>query len=526
MAAAIAAEVRRDIRDLREHLPSERLAERRAPREWNPNHTQVVVLGMGLVSPLAIGVKPAWKKLINSDSGIKEIDPEKYPVFQTSQGVVKTHIAGIVDDFHGSREHESRREQELLLDTHIIQDVKLRNLGKAHKMELVAVHEALTGVTTGGRPAELIQLVEVVNERGATYKAWQFNPEIVDDVFRIAHLGGSGIAGAAEGIVSAQHRLDMRRLPYGKDVLVALPGRVGAVPPLTYGSRGRWRQESTECATGNAVIADAMNIIRLGRADIVVVSSVESAMDPLGIGIFEALMLALTKSHDPSQFPKSLDLLRNGFGYGEAAGTVILASEEFARRKGLDVMLKVAGSGSTGDAYHDSDPHPYGIAAARALMEALQDAGGLKRLTEQGNFYWNLHATGTPGLADIIETRTLTYVIQRYLQYLEGASSTKPSTGHGLGASAMQEFIFSAMALLTQTLPPMIKSEHLVPEARHLRIVQNEARQAKDLRWFGNGAHGFGGSNEVIIGTDRGVILDFRRKEKGFTSYRPRASAA
>jgi 3-oxoacyl-[acyl-carrier-protein] synthase II len=248
---------------------------------------------------------------------------------------------------------------------------------------------------------------------------------------------------------------------------------------------------ASACATGNHSIGEAAATIRRGAADVVVCGASEAPIVPVGIGGFNALRALSTQNDDPVGACRPFDKHRNGFVMGEGAGVLILESQAHAERRGARVYAELAGYGASADAHHMVAPDPQGRGAAQAMETALR-SGSIKP-TEVD--YINAHGTGTE-LNDPIETMAIKQVLGE-AAYTTPISSTKPLTGHLLGAASALEAVITVLALLHNVLPPTINLTTPDPEC-DLDYVPLEARPAEIRVAMSNG-FGFGGHNASVV---------------------------
>jgi 3-oxoacyl-[acyl-carrier-protein] synthase II len=245
------------------------------------------------------------------------------------------------------------------------------------------------------------------------------------------------------------------------------------------------------CATGNHTIGEAASLIRTGGADVVICGGAEACIVALSIGGFDAMRALSSENDDPQRACRPFDKTRSGFVMGEGAGVLVLESLEHAWRRGASIYAEVAGYGASSDAYHIVAPDPDGAGAFAAMRIGMESAGvGPGQID-----YINAHGTGTP-LNDAIETQA----IKRLLgdaAYRTPVSSTKPITGHMLGAAGVVEAIVALMAMRHSTLPPTINLTTPDPEC-DLDYVPLVPRAA-DVHVTMSNSFGFGGHNATVL---------------------------
>jgi len=257
---------------------------------------------------------------------------------------------------------------------------------------------------------------------------------------------------------------------------------------MKYGFRGPNIAISTACTTGTHNIGYAARTIAYGDADVMIAGGAEAACTPSGMAGFCAARAMSTRNDDPEGASRPWDKDRDGFVLGDGAGTLILEEYEHAKKRGANILAEVSGFGMSDDAFHMTSPPENGEGAAKAMANALKDAG----LNGENVAYVNAHGTSTPA-GDVAESRAIESVIGSHAL----VSSTKSMTGHLLGAAGAIEAIFSIQSLLDQKLAPTINLENLEDDC-HLDYVANTARDAKLTHVLSN-SFGFGGTNGSLI---------------------------
>ena len=403
---------------------------------------RVVVTGLGLLTPLGIGVEKTWNALCAGKSGIRRItkfDPSAHAC----------QIAGEVPDFNPADYIEKK-------------DIK--------KMDTF-IHFAVAASQMAVDDAGL-----KVTEENAD---------------RVGVYIGSGIGGLPA--IEAYHKILLDKGPdrvspfFIPMVIINLAsGQVS----MRIGARGPNSCAVTACATGNHCIGDAFRIIQHGEADAMVAGGTEAAITPLGVAGFASSKALSTRNDEPERASRPFDKERDGFVLGEGAGVLVLEELESARRRGARIYAEILGYGMTADAYHITAPPEDGAGAVRCMRLALQDAG----LAPEAVNYVNAHATST--MADRIETGAIKRVFGEHARRL-AVSSTKSMTGHLLGAAGGVEAIFSILAIQRGMLPPTINQEVPDPEC-DLDYIPNRARRA-DVHTVLSNSFGFGGVNACLI---------------------------
>lgn len=312
------------------------------------------------------------------------------------------------------------------------------------------------------------------------------------DHARVGVLIGSGIGGI--GTLSEQCANLVAKGPRGISpffIPAAIINMAGAWVATKWGYTGANFGLSSACATGNHAIGEAAAMIRRGAADVVVCGGAEAPIVPIGIGGFNALRALSTQNDDPVGACRPFDKRRDGFVMGEGAGILILESRERAEQRGARIYAELAGYGATADAYHAVAPEPKGRGAAQAMEQALQNAGIQPHEVD----YINAHGTGTE-LNDPIETMAIKQALGD-AAFKTAISSTKPLTGHLLGAASALEAVITVMAMQHNLLPPTINLTTPDPEC-DLDYVPLVSRPA-EIRVAMSNAFGFGGHNASVV---------------------------
>lgn len=262
---------------------------------------------------------------------------------------------------------------------------------------------------------------------------------------------------------------------------------------IKYGFRGPSFSTVSACASSTNAIIDAVNYIRLGKADIFITGGSEAAINEPGIGGFNSMQALSTNNEEYKTASRPFDKTRDGFVMGEGAGALIVEDYDHAKARGAEIYAEIAGTGMSADAYHLTAPHPEGLGAINVMKNALDDAG----LKPEDIDYVNVHGTATP-LGDIAEAKAIVSVFGEHA-YKLNISSTKSMTGHLLGAAGAAEAIASVMAVVNDLVPPTINFKEPDPAIDpNLNITPNKAQQRKINAALSN-TFGFGGQNASII---------------------------
>ncbi len=405
---------------------------------------RVVVTGLGAVTPL--GRFPGiWEKFLAGESGVRRIQS-----FDPS--ALEVQIAAEVIDFD---------------PTEYIESKEARRMGRPAHFAVVAALEALKDANVS------LDDIHEIRERVAV----DFG----------SSLGAHDLAQQA----SFNFRTSGRR-PGPFSLIEAIPNIPGHHVSRTVGALGPLVCLSTACATGTHTIGDAMNLIRYGKADMVIAGGVEAMIYDYGIAGFISMKgLASGYNDNPTKASRPFDKNRNGFVFGEGCGSLILEPLERAAARGARIYAEVLGMASSSDAYHVAAPEPTGLGARNAMKWALQDA----HVDPSDIDYINTHGSSTQA-NDSIETRAIKDLFGSHAYEL-CANSTKSMIGHLLGGAGAVEGIATIMSLYTQKLHPTINYETPDPEC-DLDYVPNEARDVK-LQYAMSNSFGLGGQNACVV---------------------------
>jgi len=403
---------------------------------------RVAVTGMGVISPLGIGIDENWVALCNGKSGVAPITK-----FDTNSFPIK--IAGEVRDFDPQQYigHKEVKKMDIFIHYAVAaSQLALKDSGfeiTEKNAERVGVQ---VGVGLGGLPV-IEKYHDIFKEKGVRKITPFFIPML--------------IANLASGQVS-----------------------------IHFGAKGPNTCVVTACATGTHAIGDAARLIQYGEADVMFAGGTESVITPLCVGGFHAAKALSTRNDDPQGASRPFDRDRDGFVIGEGCGVVILEEMDLAKKRGARIYGEVAGYALNGDAYHITATAPNGEGAARCMNLALKNAGINREEVE----YINAHGTSTG--ADATETQAIKTVFGDHA-YKLAVSSTKSMTGHLLGAAGGVEAIFSLLAISRGVLPPTINYTTPDPEC-DLNYTPNQAQERKISTALSN-SFGFGGTNAVLV---------------------------
>ena len=264
---------------------------------------------------------------------------------------------------------------------------------------------------------------------------------------------------------------------------------------IQYGFHGPNYTTTSACASSTNALADAFNLIRLGKADAIVTGGSEAAIWPAGVGGFTAMHALSTRNDDPEHASRPFSASRDGFVMGEGAGVLILEELEHAKARGAKIYCEVAGVGMSADAHHITASHPEGLGANLVMSNALEDAG----MKPEDIDYINVHGTSTP-VGDISEVKAITKLFGEHA-YKLNISSTKSMTGHLLGAAGAVEALICCLAVQNDIVPPTINHEEGDNDENidyNLNFTVNKAQQ-RTVRAALSNTFGFGGHNACCI---------------------------
>lgn len=315
------------------------------------------------------------------------------------------------------------------------------------------------------------------------------------DLTRVGVVWGSGTGGTttfyeeSKGYIEGNYTPRFSPFFVPRMVIDLAPGFIS----LKYGFMGPNYATTSACASSNHAMIDAFNLIRLGKADIVVTGGSEASINEPGVGAFCSMQALSTRNDDPEHASRPFDAGRDGFVIAEGGGALVFEELEHALKRGAKIYCEVAGGGMSADAHHMTAPHPEGLGALMAMREALNDAG----MQPDEIDYINAHGTSTP-LGDVAELKAITQLMGEHV-YGVNISSTKSMTGHLLGATAAIEALACIMAITRGVVPPTINVERLDTEIdSKLNLTLGKAQYRKVRAALSN-TFGFGGHNSTII---------------------------
>ena len=406
---------------------------------------RVVVTGLGLVTPLAVGVDATWAALLEGRSGVG-------PITLFDAAGYRTRFAAEVKGFSA--------------EPYVHHPRKLKELDRYSQF---AVSAAVMAWRDAGLSEELESSVRD----------------------RIGTIIGVGIGGIET--IERHHRTLLEKGPNRVSpyfIPAAISNMAAGQVAMRLGLRGINYCTTSACASGAHAIGEAMRLVQRGAAEIMVAGGAEAAITPLGVAGFNAMLALSTRNDEPEKASRPWDRGRDGFVMGEGAGVLVIEEREHALARGATIYAELVGYGATDDAHHVTQPAPEGEGAQRAMREALRD--GAIDATRVG--YINAHGTSTPQ-GDVQETKAIRAVFGDHASRL-AVSSTKSMTGHLLGASGGVEAAFTALALSRRALPPTINLDDPDP-ACDLDYVPLVAREAEVDVALSN-SFGFGGTNVTL----------------------------
>lgn len=262
---------------------------------------------------------------------------------------------------------------------------------------------------------------------------------------------------------------------------------------IKYGFMGPNYCTVSACASSNHAMIDAMNLIRWGKADLIVTGGSEAPINDPGVGSFCAMQALSTRNDAPEHASRPFDADRDGFVIGEGGGALVFEELEHALARGAKIYCEVAGGGMSADAYHMTAPHPEGKGAMMAMREAIRDAG----IEPTDVDYINAHGTSTP-LGDLAEIKAIEALFGEHAYELN-ISSTKSMTGHLLGGTAAIEALACVMAITRGVIPPTINVENLDPAIDPRLNLTIGGAQRREVKCALSNTFGFGGHNSSII---------------------------
>jgi 3-oxoacyl-[acyl-carrier-protein] synthase II len=410
----------------------------------NGNRRKVVITGMGTLNPLGNSVDEFWEAALAGKSGVDyltQVDSTGYEI----------HIAGEVKNFV-PEEYIDRKEA--------------RRMARFSQLAIAAARQAIDQAK--------LNMANI-------------------DAYRVGVLFGNGMGGypdtdqAVKDIVKkGGRRID----PFY--MVKMLPNMAAAQVAMQFGAKGYNATISTACASAGNAMGEALEMIRHGRADVMITGGTEAGLSELGLAAFQVMKALSTQNDPPQKASRPFDAKRDGFISSEGAGVFVIEAEEHAKARGATVLAELAGYGCTSDAHHVVVPVEDGETTAAAMTGAMDDAG----VSAEDIDYINAHGTSTQ-MNDKYETVAIKRALGEQA-YQVPISSTKSQIGHTLGASAAIESVVCVQAIRTGWVPPTINQEYPDPDC-DLDYVPNTARNVGEIDVVLKNSFGFGGQNACLV---------------------------
>jgi len=414
---------------------------------------RVVITGIGVVSPLGSSVPDFWENIQNGVSGATPITR-----YDLTQSTTKTKFACQVRDFDITQYIDRKEARKLDLCSHF------------------AIGAGVQAITDSGL---------------------DFDKEDRDKIGVILGIGIGGATSFRQTAIDAS-----KMMGTGMEIKVSpffipqiIPNMISGYLSIMYGLKGPNYITASACASGTNALIDAVNMIKLGKATVIVTGGSEAPIIDSGVAGFGVMHALSTRNDSPETASRPMSGSRDGFVLGEGAACMVFEEYNHAIARGAHIYAEVAGWGLSADAYHMTAPDPQGSGAKKSMKNALEDAG----MTPDGIDYINMHGTSTP-LGDIAECKAIQEVFGDYA-YKMNLSATKSMTGHLLGGAGAIEGLITALAIKNDIIPPTINHEigDDDPEIDYrLNFTFNKA-QKRTVRAALSNTFGFGGHNATII---------------------------
>jgi 3-oxoacyl-[acyl-carrier-protein] synthase II len=407
---------------------------------------RAVVTGMGALTPLGNSIDEYWNELINGVSGADMITQFNAAKFRTKFACEVKNF----DPIQFMEKKEARKIDRFTQFALVASDQAMKDAG----LNKDNINPDRIGVVFASGIGGLITFQNEVTDFARGDGTPRFNPFFIPKM----------ILDIAAGQISMRHNL-----------------------------RGPNFAVVSACASSTNALIEAFNLLRLGKADIIVTGGSEAVISEAGVGGFNAMKAMSERNDDPKTASRPYDKDRDGFVMGEAAGVLVLEELEHAKARGAKIYCEITGGGATADAHHITAPHPEGLGAKNVMLAALDDAG--MKVDEID--YINTHGTSTP-LGDLAETKAILHVFGEHA-YKLNISATKSMTGHCLGAAGVIETIACIKAVVHDIVPPTINHFTDDPELdTKLNFTFNKA-QKRTVNAALSNTFGFGGHNACVI---------------------------
>ncbi len=404
---------------------------------------RVVITGLGLLTPVGIGVAQTWEALCAGKSGVAEITRFDTTDFQTK-------IAAEVKDFKPEDfmpKKDAKRVEPFIAYALAATRMAIEDSGLVIDSANEARVGAITGCGLGG-----LRFME-------------------DTVLRVSNQGPKRVS------------------PFFIPMMIGnmAPGMIS----IHFGAKGPNSSLATACAAGTHAVGNSFKLIQNGAADAMITGGTEAVISPSCVAGFNSMKALSTRNDDPEKASRPFDRDRDGFVVGEGGGILIIEALDHALDRGANIYAEITGYGMSGDGFHMTSPPPDGNGAVRCMQAAIEDA----QLDSHKIDYINAHGTSTE-LNDLYETRAIKAVFQAHA-YSLAVSSTKSMTGHLLGGAGGVETVFTVLTIYNDIIPPTINYENQDEEC-DLDYVPNVMRQATVNHAMTN-SFGFGGTNGTLI---------------------------
>jgi len=407
---------------------------------------RVVVTGIGALTPIGNNAKEFWDGLLKGKSGAAPITHFDTSKFKTQFACEIKNLQ--VEDFIDRKE--------------------MRRMDRCTHLGLIAADEAIqdSGIVDTNTSKD-----------------------------RIGVIWGSGIGGIDTFFEEATNYVQGEGTPRFNPFFIPkmIADICGGHVSMKYGFRGPNYTTVSACASSTNAIIDALMLLRLGKADVLVCGGSEAAIGPGGIGGFNAMHALSTRNDDPTTASRPFDKDRDGFVMGEGAACMVLESYDHAVARGAKIYAELAGGGLSADAHHLTAPHPEGLGALNVMRNCLEDAG----MKPEDVDYVNVHGTSTP-LGDIAETKAIQGVFGEHA-YKLNISSTKSMTGHLLGAAGAAEALVACLSVVHDIVPPTINHFTDDPELDGKLNFTFNTPQKRVVRAALSNTFGFGGHNASVV---------------------------
>ncbi len=408
---------------------------------------RVVVTGIGTINPLGKSIEEFFSNLEKGVSGSAPITSFNAELFKTKFACeVKNYDSSEYFDRKEVRKYDLYTQYGLIAATQAVEDSGLDNVEGLDKEQVGVIW--CSGI--GGIKTFFDEVMGYAEGGGVPRFSPFFIPRLISDI--------------AAGYIS-----------------------------IKYGFMGPNYSAVSACASSNHGMINALDTIRLGKADVIVTGGSEAPINEPALGGFNSMQALSTRNDDPSTASRPFDVDRDGFVMGEGAGALVFEEYEHAKARGARIYCEVIGGGCSADAHHFTAPHPEGLGAMKSMRDALKNAN----IAPEEVDYVNVHGTSTP-LGDIAELKAVQGVFGEHA-YTMNISSSKSMTGHLLGAAGAVEALACIKALTSGVVPPTINCENLDPQIdSKLNLTLGKA-QKRDVKCALSNTFGFGGHNATVV---------------------------